>query len=187
MLYSKASLSLFRLMVIRRSWVGWVIIVLQERRGCLREVAVCGHNKGVNLSAQTPWGMHIKESLSLFRLMAIQRSWVGRVIIVRQERHGCTREAGACGHNRGVSLSAQVALEVHGKAFLSPFRLMVIPQSWVGLMIMAMQGQHGCTREAPGGGHNRGVNLSAQALWGVHSKAALSLFRPMEIRRSWVG
>src|SRR6267143_1309428 len=130
--------------------------------------------------------LYSKASLSLFRLMVIRRSWVGWVIIGLQWGGGCTREAGACGHNRGVSLSAQVALEVHGKAFLSPFRLMVIPQSWVGLMIMAMQGQHGCTREAPGGGHNRGVNLSAQALWGVHSKAALSLFRPMEIRRSWV-
>src|SRR6267378_1790013 len=109
------------------------------------------------------------------------------MIIVRQERHGCTREAVACGHNRGVSLSAQVASEVHGRAFLSPFQQMATPQSWVGLMIMAMQGQHGCTREAPGCGHNRGVNLSAQALWGVHSKAALSFFRLMEIRRSWVG
>src|SRR5208283_2387184 len=51
---------------------------------------------------------------------------------------------------------------------------------------MVRRERHGYSQELVASGVNRAVNLSAQVLWGTHSKVFLSRFPVMVIPQSWV-
>jgi hypothetical protein len=186
-LQPKANLLLFPPMGIRQSLVDPRTATWQEQHGYSLAQAACGASKGVNLSAQVLSGTQCKALLLLFPPMGIRQSLVDTPIAPMREQYGYSLVQAACGASKGANLSAQALLRVHIKAGLSLFPPMEIRQSLVGAVTTPMQGQHGYSLVQAACGASKVASLSAQALSGLHIKAGLSLFPPMEIRQSLVG
>src|SRR5208283_1511260 len=144
-------------------------------------------SKVVNLWAQALLVTHSKAYQSLSQLMAILQSLVDGMTIHMQERRGCIREAAEYGRSKGVNLWALALLVWHTKAGPSLSQLMAILQSLVGMGTIQMSELLGCIREVAEYGCSKGVNLWAQVLLVLQSKAFPSLSQLTVILQLLVG